>query len=404
MRTFSYRGFDASGAARRGLIESLDVKEARDKLAARGVFPEHVAPAGRDAAAGGETGDRGLGLETRVAFYRELGVLTGAGLPLVHALEILMESPELGVSPVLLATVRDRVREGSGLAAALGAVTNRVRPFERAILEVGEKSGTLDAILERLAGFLEEQQQLRERVISALLYPVIILGFALVVAVVMLGFVVPSAAAAISREVSITLPRLTRIMIGVGRGLVWGLPVAGVAAAAGIWWLRRRLAARASARLTLERLGFRLPLIGRGWGLIVNLRCARTMSILLKGGVPLVDALGLAGRSTGSEWVAGELERETNTVRHGSSLADALRRVPVLAASLPAWIQAGEASGSLEKMLDTAGDAYQHQWNRFVSRTLSWLEPALIGLVGLFVFVVVLSVLLPIIALNRSLG
>ncbi len=404
MRTFAYKGFDATGAARRGLIEALDIKEARDKLAARGLFPEHVAPAGREAAERGDKGDRGLGLETRVAFYRELGVLTGAGLPLVHALEILMESPELGVSPVLLATVRDRVREGAGLSAALGAVTDRVRPFERAILEVGEKSGTLDAILERLAGFLEEQQQLRERVVSALLYPVIILGFALVVAVVMLGFVVPSAAAAISREVSITLPRLTRIMIGVGRGLVWGLPVAIAAAAGGLWWLRHRLAARASTRLTLERLGFRLPLIGRGWGLIVNLRCARTMSILLKGGVPLVDALGLAGRSTGSEWVAGELERETNTVRHGSSLADALRRVPVLSVSLPAWIQAGEASGSLEKMLDTAGDAYQHQWNRFVSRTLSWLEPALIGLVGLFVFVVVLSVLLPIIALNKSLG
>jgi general secretion pathway protein F len=404
VRTFAYKGFDATGAARRGLIEALDIKEARDKLAARGLFPEHVAPAGREAAERGDKGDRGLGLETRVAFYRELGVLTGAGLPLVHALEILMESPELGVSPVLLATVRDRVREGAGLSAALGAVTDRVRPFERAILEVGEKSGTLDAILERLAGFLEEQQQLRERVVSALLYPVIILGFALVVAVVMLGFVVPSAAAAISREVSITLPRLTRIMIGVGRGLVWGLPVAIAAAAGGLWWLRHRLAARASTRLTLERLGFRLPLIGRGWGLIVNLRCARTMSILLKGGVPLVDALGLAGRSTGSEWVAGELERETNTVRHGSSLADALRRVPVLSVSLPAWIQAGEASGSLEKMLDTAGDAYQHQWNRFVSRTLSWLEPALIGLVGLFVFVVVLSVLLPIIALNKSLG
>jgi general secretion pathway protein F len=386
------------------LIEALDIKEARDRLAARGVFPEHIAPAGREAVARGGERDRGLGLETRVAFYRELGVLTGAGLPLVHALEILMESPELGVSPELLAMVRDRVREGAGLSAALAAVTDRVRPFERAILEVGEKSGALDAILERLAGFLEEQQQLRERVVSALLYPAIILGFALVVAVVMLGFVVPSAAAAISREVSITLPRLTRIMIGVGRGLVWGLPVAGVAAGVGIWWLRRRLAAQATARLALERWGFRVPLIGRGWGLIVNLRCARTMSILLKGGVPLVEALGLAGRATGSEWVAGELERETNTVRHGSSLADALRRVPILAASLPAWIQAGEASGSLEKMLDTAGDAYQHQWNRFVSRTLSWLEPALIGLVGLFVFVVVLSVLLPIIALNKSLG
>jgi len=185
---------------------------------------------------------------------------------------------------------------------------------------------------------------------------------------------------------------------------VWGLPVVAAAVMGAVWWVRRRAASSAAFGESLERLAFRLPLIGRGWGLVVNLRCARTLSILLKGGVPLVDALALAGRSTGSEWVARQLERETDTVRHGSSLADALRRVPVLAASLPAWIHAGEASGSLEKMLDTAGDAYQHQWNRFVGRTLSWLEPALIALVGLFVFVVVLSVLLPIVALNRSIG
>lgn len=404
MRTFSYSGYDSTGAARRGLVEATDLKEAREKLAARGVLPETVTAAGGATREHDADRDRGLDLEARVAFYRELGVLTGAGLPLVHALEILMESPELGVSPVLLATVRDRVREGAGLAAALGAVTKRVRPFERAILEVGEKSGTLSAILERLAGFLEEQQRLREKIVSALMYPAIVLTFALVVAVVMLGFVVPSAAAAISREVSIPMPRLTHLMILVGRGLVWGLPVVAVGGSAVVWWLRRRAASSAAFGETLEQLAFRLPLIGRGWGLVVNLRCARTLSILLKGGVPLVDALSLAGRSTGSDWVARQLEREADTVRHGSSLADALRRVPVLAASLPAWIHAGEASGSLEKMLDTAGDAYQHQWNRFVGRTLSWLEPALIGLVGLFVFVVVLSVLLPIVALNRSIG
>lgn len=404
MRTFAYHGYDAAGAMRRGLIEAGDLKEAREKLAARGVLPETVAPAGSASRGATPAGDRRLTTETRVAFYRELGVLTGAGLPLVQALEILMESPELGVAPELLASVRDRVREGSGLAAALGVVTDQVRPFERAILEVGEKSGALDAILERLAGFLEEQQRLRERVVSALLYPAIVLGFALVVAIVMLGFVVPWAADAISREVSITLPRLTRIMIAAGRALVWGVPILALVMAAVIVWVRRRMGTEIAFRRALERQAFRFPLLGRGWSLVVNLRCARTLSILLKGGVPVVDALSLAGRATGSEWVAAELEREAGSVRHGSSLADALRRTPVLAASLPAWIQAGEASGSLEKMLDTAGDAYQHQWNRFVARTLSWLEPALIALVGVFVFVVVLSVLLPIITLNRSIG
>ena len=404
MRTFTYSGYDTAGASRRGLIEAGDLKEARERLASRGILAEVVVPAGAGAVGQAAARDRGLALETRVAFYRELGVLTGAGLPLVQALEILMESPELGMAPELLATIRDKVREGAGLSAALGALSDRVRPFERAILEVGERSGALDAILERLAAFLEEQQRLRERVISALLYPTIVLAFALVVAVVMLGFVVPWAADAISREVAVALPRLTVVMIAVGRWLVWGLPLLAVVMTAGGFWLRQRMAADASVGMALERRVLRVPVIGRGWALVVNLRCARTLAILLKGGVPLVEALGLAGRATGCGWVAAELERQADTVRHGSSLADAVRRTPVLSVSLPAWIQAGEASGSLERMLDTAGDAYQHQWERYVARTLAWLEPALIALVGVFVFVVVLSVLLPIISLNRAIG
>jgi general secretion pathway protein F len=400
VKTFAYRAYDRGGAARRGLIEAQDLKDARERLTARGLLPERVEPA-----EGGATSrDPVFGVETRVAFYRELGVLLGAGLPLTHTLEILMETPELGLSPRLLAEVRDRVREGASLASALGASAPRVKPFERAILEVGERSGSLEPMLDRLASFLEEQQRLHERIVSSLAYPAIILVFALVVAVVMLGFVVPSAAAVLMEQERIELPALTRFMMGVGRFLRVAAP-AGLLAGWGGWlWLRRRLAADAGLRERLDTAWFRLPLIGRGYRIVVNLRCARTLAILLKGGVGLVEALPLAGRATGSAWVSRLMAAETDAVRHGSTLADAMRRIPPLAASLPAWIQAGEASGALERLLDTAGNAYQHQWNRFVTRAMGWLEPALIVLIGAFVLLVTLSVLLPVISLNRLLG
>jgi len=154
----------------------------------------------------------------------------------------------------------------------------------------------------------------------------------------------------------------------------------------------------------VDRWLFRLPVLGRGYLLLANLRCARTLAILLRGGVGLVDALPLAGRATGSAWIARLAAEEAEAVRHGSSLADAIRRIPPLAEVLPAWIQAGEASGALDRLLDTAGSAMQHRWDRFVTRTLSWLEPALIFAVGGFVLLVVLSVLLPIISLNRLIG
>lgn len=405
MRTFSYKGFDSSGAARRGLIEAQDLKEAREKLTARGILPRHVAasePSSEGVLSHGR--EASFKAESRVAFYRELGVLLGAGLPMVAALEILMESPELGVSPALLAGIRDRIREGAPLATALGGVARQIKPYERAILEVGEKAGNLEDMLERLALFVEEQEHLREKIVSALIYPAIILVFAVVVAVGLLGFVVPAATAVITEQSSMTLPWLTRFMMMAGRVLMFGLPVLILGAIAGKVWLARRMVAEPALRGRLDRWVFQIPLVGRGYAIVVNLRCARTLAILLKGGVGLVEALALSGRSTGSAWVAAMMEAEADSVRHGSSLADAIRRIPPLAGSLPAWIQAGEASGALEKLLDTAGNSYQHQWNRFVARTLSWLEPVLILCIGFFVLLVTLSVLLPILSLNKMVG
>ncbi len=405
MRTFSYKGYDSAGTVRRGLIEAPDLKDARERLTLRGILPETVEAAGYDAAGGFQwRRPAAFGIEVRVAFYQELGVLLTAGLPLVNALEILMESPELGVSASLLARVRDQVKEGSSLAVALSQAAPEVQAFEKAILEVGEKSGGLDGMLDRLGRFLDEQKQLRERIVSALIYPSIILAFALLVAVVMLGLVVPAAAAVLAEHSTEPLPALTRFMMLAGRVLLWSLPVLILGAMAGPTYLRRRIARDPAFHVKLDQWRFRLPLVGRGYRMVTNLRCARTLAILLKGGVSIVEALPLAGRSTGSVWIAALMESEAEAVRHGSNLADAIRRVPPLALSLPAWIQAGEASGALEKMLDTAGDVFQHQWNRFVGRALSWLEPALILLIGVFVLLVTLSVLLPIVQMNKLIG
>lgn len=405
MRTFTYRGYDRTGAARRGLIEALDAKEARERLTVRGILPERVDAAGETGAGTPAVARRsGFGVESRVAFYQELGVLLASGLPLVHALEILMESPELEVSAALLARVRDQVKEGASLAEALSRAAPEIQAFEKAILEVGEKAGGLAGMLERVALFLDEQKQLRERVVSALIYPSIVMTFAVIVAVVMLGFVVPSAGALLAEQSKMPLPWLTRCLMGIGRALLWSLPVLIPAAMAGVAYVRARCRRDAGFHQRLDRLRFRLPLVGQGYRLVVNLRCARTLAILLRGGVGIVEALPLAGRSTGSVWVAALTEAEAETVRHGSSLADAVRRVPPLSVSLPAWIQAGEASGALQKLLDTAGDAFQNRWSRFVARTLSWLEPLLILLIGIFVLLVTLSVLLPILSMNKLLG
>ncbi|MEI7436600.1 MAG: type II secretion system F family protein [bacterium] len=402
MRTFAYKGFDASGAVRRGLIEALDLRDARGKLAERGLLAETVNPSESISSLHKRGGT--FKAETRAFVYRELGVLLTAGMPLVSAIEMLIQSPELAEVSNVLAGVRDRVRDGAPLAAAVSDAGREVTALEQAILEVGERSGGLGEMLEKLAGFLEEEQRLRERIVSAMIYPCIILSFAMIVATIMLGVVIPSAGKVLMAQSRVPLPMLTRVMMTIGQAMIWVLPLAIAFGVAGGFSMRRRLRRDADYRMRWDRRLYRLPVVGRGRRLVAGLRCSRTLAVLLRGGVPLVDAVRLAGRATGSAWLGSRVMEEGDALRHGRSLADVFRRVPVLSEMLPAWIQAGEASGSLERMLECAGDAFQHRWERFITRALGVMEPLLILVIGGFVLLVVLSIILPIVSMNKAMG
>ncbi|MBM4143328.1 MAG: type II secretion system F family protein [Lentisphaerae bacterium] len=394
MQTFEYRGFDREGRASRGLIEALSVKDAREKLALRGILADRLSATGRRAR---------LTVGARAVLYRELSALLAAGLPLVRSLEILIASPETERFSGVLAGVRDRVREGGSLAEALAEAGRFRSPFELAIVQVAERSGTLEAMIARLGEFLEEQEQLRERVQSALVYPAIVLAVGICVAVLMLGLLIPRAAELLA-DSRAGMPALTRGMMALGRTtLRWGW-LALVLLGGGGAVARDRIRRRPELRRAWDRRLFGLPLVGRGYRILAALRFARALAILLRGGVSVVEGLALAGRSTGSPWIAHMAEAEAEAVRHGSSLSDAVRRIPPLAASLPGWIQVGEAGGGLSGLMESAGKRYQGQWDHFVSRSLSLLEPALILAIGAFVLLVTLSVLLPIISLTRNIG
>lgn len=399
MKTFQYRGYDRQGAGVRGILEAPDLKAAREMLARKEILADSILAV---TSLSSRSGRAVFGAEIRAVFYHELGVLLDAGVPMVQALTLIVQSPELGPAQGLLGGVRDRVREGAGLALALGELKT-VQDFETAVLEAGEKAGALGAVLTRLSGFIQEQQALRDRVKAAMIYPLIVLTFALLMAIVLLGFVIPSAARILTVDAGIRLPVLTQVMIGVGRVLLWGVIPFFALVALGVWLLRRKFQAGGPWREPLDRWLFRLPLIGPARGLVANLRFCRTLALLLKGGAPLLSSLELAGRATGSVWIAGLTRQGLEELRQGTSLADVLRGIAPLNESLPGWVQTGEASGALDRMLETAGDHYQHRWNRSVTRLLSWLEPVLILLIGAFVLVVVLSVLLPVLALNQTL-
>jgi len=399
MRTFEYKGFTTAGQSRRGLIEALDPKDAREKLAAQGVLAERVSIAG-------ETGSRQYGwktnfnLETRAMIYRELSALLRAGLPLERALETLLESPELGQNRSRIAGILDQIREGGSFADALKDAGRGVTPFEQAVVQVGERAATLEIILERLADFLEEQERLHDKVQTALIYPLIILGVAVAIAVMMFGVMIPRIAALLA-ETNMELPALTR---GVMAFSHWVMPVLLflLVAGAGIGIFYRHKADGQGIVLS-QRILLRLPFVRRAYTALVSLRFARTLAVLLEGGVSLVEGILLSGKATGNTGIAIQTEHAAELIQQGESLANAIRTVDGLNASLAGWIQAGETGGRLASLLENAADRYQQQWDKSVARGLSLLEPLLILGVGGLVFVIALAILLPVMSLNNAL-
>ena len=402
MKTLQYRGFDPAEKVQSGLVEAFDLKEARERLAARGVLVERIEAVSGPGAGRRIFRQRRLTDTHRANLYRESAALLRSGLPLAQALDLLIEAPDLGPARIRLASAVERIREGSSLASALADAAWGISDFERAVIGTGERTGALDAVLERLADYMEAQQRVRERLETAMIYPALVAALAVAVAVLMLGVMIPRVSQLLS-EARVAIPPLTRVVVATGRlALPVGLPVLVLSVLFALL-LRRRLSASEAARVRADRWLFRTPGLGRAYRALAGMRFSRTLALLLRGGVPLVEGVELAGRATGSPWIRRLTGEEAKAVRHGSSLSDAVCRVPPLAEALPGWIRAGESSGRLEELLEAAGSRFQQRWERILASSMSVLEPLLVVAAGLFVLLIALAILLPVLSLNQTL-
>ncbi len=391
MRTFTYKGYDRAGAAARGFVDAENPKQARERLARDGILAGHVAPCGG--------GGARLPYGVRTAVYRELSALIEAGFPIVAALEALIASPDMRQGAGTLSRIRDAVRDGARLGDAVQASGCDAGGFEIALIQVAESSGNMAPVLARLAGYMESRQELAEGIRGALIYPLFVLAVGILAAFTMLGILLPRAQEAVASP-AFKMPALTRFMLGFGRALMqWGWMVAvllAILTALAVWHGRRSVRMRAVA----GRVLLRLPVLGRGYRILINMRFSQALHLLLEGGVPLVDAFRMAGRATDSAWCMEEVDREAERLRHGDNIADCAGRIAVLRADMAGLLHVGQAGGSLQQLLAGGAARMQMQWQRFIKRTLAIVEPLLILIVGGFVLLVTLSVMLPMLSMT----
>lgn len=404
MPLFRYKAFTPGGETVEGAMEAASAEEVIARVQDAGNLPVEAVPA--DAGDGRLFGllrhRAAMSPDQVLQFTQQLATLLGAGQPLDRALQILLDLPESQEARKIIEQIRETVRGGAPLSVGLEQQHGVFSRLYINMVRAGEVGGSLQETLRRLAEYLERSKALKESVINALIYPVILVLMVLASLVLLLGYVVPQFMP-LFQDMGADLPVLTRVVLWVGDALNAGWWVLLLLLVLSALAVRRQLAdpqRRARFDAWLLRRGRVGDLIAK----IETARLARTLGTLLHNGVPLLSALSIARNVMGNLALVEAVDAAAEAVRTGSGLASALarsRRYPRLALQM---IQVGEESGELDGMLLKVADTFDVEVRNTLDRLLAALVPALTIVMAGVIAMIVLAILLPILDLSSLVG
>jgi type IV pilus assembly protein PilC len=401
MPNFTYRGITASGGQVRAEITAPDERAAARQLRSQGIVVQNIA-AKRGASAGIELSElpviKGLvggvrGKDISV-FSRQFATMIAAGLPLVQCLQTLGLQMERKRFQDIIAKVASDVESGSTLSDALGRFPRVFDELYVNLVHVGETGGVLDSMLSRLSTYLEKAQALRHRVQMAIVYPVLVMTIAVLVVAFLMVFIIPIFATFFNNA-GVPLPLPTRIVIAVSNAVVrywyvililWGAGMYGFRA-----WYRTD-----AGRLAVDRFLLRAPIFGPLVRKIAIARFTRTLSALLGGGVPIIDALRITAKTAGNRVVENGVLEARERVIAGHTLGERLKDSGVFPPMVVQMVIVGEQTGALDNMLAKVADYYEDEVDVAVAGLTSLLEPLLIVFLGIVIGGIVIAIYLPI--------
>lgn len=405
MPAYEYLALRTSGRKERGVLEGDNARQVRQLLRERGLTPldvNAVTERERGQGFGLRLWRAGMAAGDLALFTRQLATLLRAGSPLEEALgTIARQTHKTGVKRIILA-VRARVVEGRPLAAGLADYPQAFPELYRATVAAGEESGYLDAVLERLADYTESRQVTRQKLMQAMLYPLLLSIMALAVLAGLLGFVVPKVVA-VFENLGQELPLLTRLLLASSDFLRdWGVVLFIVLAltVAGFF----RLMKRPAFRHRVHALQLRLPLFGPLVRGLNAARFARTLSILAASGVPILQALQISAQVMSNLPMRAAVEQAAVRVREGTAIHRALEDAGHFPPMTIHLIASGESSGELDNMLERAATQQERETDATIGMALGIFEPLLIIVMGGVVLLIVLAILLPIFESQQMFG
>jgi len=382
---YRYKGVAAGNRSVAASIDADSLRGARAKLRAEGIFPTEILE-GKTRTETSELLHRlQLPALRRVPdldlamFSSQLSTLISAGVPLVQALSALTEQVERERFKAVIGRVRESVNEGSSLAEALGGFPYVFDELYCSMVRAGESSGALAPVLERLAEYVENRMTLRNQLINAMIYPVLMLFFSCGVAGVLLVKVIPNITQML-RDMKQELPLATRVVIA------WS-----------------RIVRTETGRMRWDSFTLRLPVFGRLIRYVAIARFARTLATLTAGGVSIVPALEISKEVASNAVIGRAIDDAKDAITRGSSIAGTMRNSGEFPPLVTHMVSVGEASGELPAMLGKLADSYDDQVSNALSRLLALLGPVLLIFVALVILLIILSTLLPLMNMTSAL-
>ena len=331
--------------------------------------------------------------EIFLAFNQEMAALLRAGLPLLQALDLMLERMEDPVLRDVLTDIRDQVKSGAELSDAFAGFGDVFPKLYSSTLKAGERSGELESVIRRFIRYLKLVIDARKKVVSALVYPSVLIGLSIAMLVVMAIYVVPMFSQ-FYEDLDAELPMITQITLGVSYfmrdyfvGIIIGLVVGS--------FVFRSLVQRPEGRRFFDRFRLRLPLLGMIFRDFALSEFCRSLSTLIAGGIPLVSAFETSTEAVSNAHISGSIEPAIDDVRQGTAFHEALEKTGVFPHMSIDMIKVGEATGSLDEMLGSVADYFDEKIETRIQRMLSLVEPAMLIIMGLLIGVLLVSIYLP---------
>lgn len=403
MPAYEYKALDARGKQKQGVLEADAPRAVRQQLREKGLTPLAVEPAVEKQRRASPLSGRGSLTASDLALVtRQLATLIQSGIPVEQALSAAAQQSARPRIRSMLIAIRAKVMEGYSLADSLGEFPKAFPRLYRSTVAAGEHAGHLDLVLNRLADYTENRQEARQKIQLAAIYPIILSFVAIAIVVFLLTYVVPDIIEVFLKQGQ-ELPALTMAMLAMSEFL----------GTYGVYLLIILIVALVSFRVALRKPDFRkrfhkrllhLPLVSGMVRGVNTARYASTLSILTTSGVPLVEAMRIAGEVLSNDYLRERLRDAARKVSEGGALHRSLEQTGYFPPMMLHMIASGEASGELDSMLERTARMQENTLQSKIAAIVGLFEPMMLLVMGVVVLIIVLAIMLPILNMSNLVG